>query len=227
MSSAFDEYNKSYGDVVQDSISFSGLKHEFFLTAKIKVLDALFASHFGSSRPALADVGCGIGAMHPLLAPITSRISGCDPSGDCIDRARVDNPAAAYAQSEGATLPWADASHDAVLAVCVFHHVPVVERTGLIAEMRRVVRPGGLVVIIEHNPFNPLTRLAVARCPFDHDAVLLTAGNTSRLLRVGGMSDVRTRNFLFLPFANKVADAAEGMLRAVPLGAQYMTWGKV
>ena len=41
--------------------------------------------------------------------------------------------------------------------------------------MRRVVRPGGLLCIIEHNPFNPLTRLAVVRCEFDRDAVLLPA----------------------------------------------------
>jgi SAM-dependent methyltransferase len=227
MASAFDEYNTSYNKVVQDSIAFSGLEHAFFLQAKIKVLKSLFERHFGADKPALADVGCGVGAMHPMLAPITSRISGCDPSGDCIERAVRDNPDVAYARSEGAVLPWADASHDAALAVCVFHHVPLVERAGLMAEMRRVVRPGGLVAIIEHNPFNPLTRLAVARCPFDHDAVLLTNRNTQGLLAAAGMTGIGSRNFLFLPFDNKASDAAENILRAVPLGAQYIAWGQV
>lgn len=227
MATAFDEYNTNYNQVVQDSISFSGLEHSFFLQAKVRVLEGLFSRHFGDAKPALADVGCGVGAMHGMMAPITARISGCDPSGDCIERAQRDNPAVAYAQSEGTVLPWADASHDAALAVCVFHHVPVVERAALMAEMRRVVRPGGLVVIIEHNPFNPLTRLAVARCPFDHDAVLLTGGNTRRLLGDAALSNIGLRNFLFLPFANKMADTAESLLRAVPMGAQYMAWGKV
>ena len=60
-------------------------------------------------------------------------------------------------------------------------------------EMRRVVRPGGLVCVIEHNPLNPLTRLAVTRCAFDRDAVLLRAGKTRQLLRDAGLRQVSHR----------------------------------
>ena len=55
--------------------------------------------------------------------------------------------------------------------------------------MRRVVRPGGLVCVIEHNPLNPLTRsLAVSRCEFDSDAVLLGASTTRKLMAAGGFA---------------------------------------
>jgi SAM-dependent methyltransferase len=109
----------------------------------------------------------------------------------------------------------------------VFHHVTFGERPALVAEMRRVVRPGGLVVIIEHNPWNPLTRFAVARCPFDHDAVLLDWREAEARLTDGGISAPASEHFLLLPFAAGPADVIERSLGRLPFGAQYMTSGVV
>jgi hypothetical protein len=92
--------------------------------------------------------------------------------------------------------------------------------------MHRTTRPGGLTVIIEHNPLNPLTRLAVARCPFDHDAVLLTAGESKRLLRDAGYTDAASRFFLLLPTRAKLAAWIEQRTEGLPFGAQYMAIGK-
>jgi hypothetical protein len=89
--------------------------------------------------------------------------------------------------------------------------------------MVRVTRPGGLVCVIEHNPLNPLTRLAVARCPFDADATLLGAGRAAALLRGVGARDVETEYFLLLPSRAPLARRFERLLRAVPLGAQYLS----
>ena len=68
----------------------------------------------------------------------------------------------------GLRVPYESARFDLVIAVCVFHHVEIAERQKFMIELKRVARPGGLVCIMEHNPYNPLTRLAVMRCPFDH-----------------------------------------------------------
>ena len=227
MSSAFDQYDKSYQRVVQDSIAFSGLKHDFFLQAKVQRLEALFARHFGDVRPALADIGCGVGGMHRLLQPICSAIAGSDPSGDCIAQARAENPGVEYVQADGQKLPWVDGAFDVSLAVCVYHHVVPGERAALVGEMRRIVRPGGLVVIIEHNPWNPLTRLAVMRCPFDHDAVLLDWREAGALLADAGLGTTVTEHFLLMPFANAAAARIEGVFGGLPFGAQYMTAGHV
>lgn len=225
MTSAFDAYGGSYADTVQRSIAFSGLRHDLFLRAKVRVLTELFRAHAGPERPALLDVGCGIGAMHPLLAPIVGRLAGCDPSGPSLAAARLRDDGVEYREQAGETLPWPAGGFDAALAVCVFHHVPPPGRDALLAEMRRVTRPGGLLVLIEHNPWNPLTRLAVARCPFDDDAVLLAAGEARALLRRGGVREVRSRHFLLLPSAERWAGAAERPFARVPLGAQYAACG--
>jgi SAM-dependent methyltransferase len=225
MSSAFDAYDKTYEAVVQDSIAFSGLKHDFFLEAKVIELKRLFQAHFGDHKPNMLDVGCGVGRMHPLLEGLLSGLSGCDPSADSVARATLDNPRVSYRQSEGSTLPWDTAMFDVTLAVCVFHHVPRQERAALLAQMHRITRPGGLTVIIEHNPWNPLTRLAVARCPFDHDAVLLTAGESKQLLRSAGYQAATSRFFLLLPTRAKLASWVERGTASLPLGAQYLAVG--
>jgi SAM-dependent methyltransferase len=227
MSQAFDRYGADYEQVVQGSIAFSGRDHDFFLKAKILQLKELFDRHFGPRRPDLLDIGCGVGRMHPLLQPLVATLSGTDISPASIERAARDNPDVDYRLGEAGSLPWAQASVDATLAVCVLHHVPPDERHGLISAMRRVTRPGGLVIIIEHNPMNPLTRLAVARCPFDHDAVLLRQGEAKARLRSVGLHSVRSRHFLLAPTLAKPVLALERSVAQLPFGAQYMVSGVV
>src|SRR5262249_59211928 len=104
-----------------------------------------------------------------------------------VERATERNPWAIYsAYDTGEPLPYDEGSFDVAFAICVFHHVPPLERPALTAEMARVTRPGGLVAIFEHNPWNPLTRKAVRDCPFDEDAVLLSRPNARRLLDGAG-----------------------------------------
>jgi hypothetical protein len=88
-----------------------------------------------------------------------------------------------------------------------------------------VVRPGGLVCVIEHNPLNPLTRLAVMRCEFDRDAALLRAGQTRRLLEDAGLRAIDTRYFVLLPWATPLMRRIERRLRNLPFGAQYVACG--
>lgn len=224
--SAFDAYGSRYVETVQNSIAFSGLKHDLFVRAKVVALAELFGRHFGSAPPALLDVGCGVGAMHPHLRAITAALSGCDLSAASLAAARGANPGIEYRGQAAGTLPWPQAAFDAALAVGVFHHVPPPERAPLVAEMRRVTRPGGLVVLIEHNPWNPLTRLAVARCPFDDDAVLLGAREARALLKRGGFGAVQSRHFLVLPATGPWVTALERPLRPFPVGAQYLAFGR-
>lgn len=221
----FDSYRDNYEAEVQRSISFSGLKHDFFLQAKVDFLRSLFASHFVGKRPLLLDVGCGVGRMHPLLMPITSHIVGCDVSLESLSRARTENQNCGYLPIEHGKLPMGDDAVEVSLATCVLHHVPPQEWPSFIGEMRRVTRPGGLVILIEHNPWNPGTRLAVARCPFDRDAVLASARRSRALLQSAALDAVQSAHILLFPTAAAPARRVEKLLAKFPLGAQYCAWG--
>jgi ubiquinone/menaquinone biosynthesis C-methylase UbiE len=178
-------------------------------------------------RPAALDVGCGIGTFHSYVRNLFARLCGTDVSASCIEQARWNNPGVEYKACTGAELPYGDAEFDLAMAICVLHHVPVVDRARFIAEVRRVTRRGGMVCVVEHNPFNPLTRLSVARCEFDRDAVLLRARQTERFLADAGLRNVTSRYFLLFPSAAPLARRTEHWLAGLPIGAQYVTHGQV
>jgi SAM-dependent methyltransferase len=122
-------------------------------------------------------------------------------------------------------LPFDDESFDLATAVCVYHHVVPEARPGLTAEIARILRPGGVACIIEHNPMNPATQIIVRRLPVDRDAQLLTWNTAHRLLAAAGLAKLQTTHFLFFP--EKVyrrASRLEAALARVPLGGQYAAY---
>jgi SAM-dependent methyltransferase len=230
MAELFDQYRASYNSTVDDSISFSGLKHDFFMQAKVEPLADLIAGRGiadGDGAVRALDVGCGVGTLHPHVKPLFSTLCGCDISTESIARAREENPGVAYTAYSGPSLPYGDGVFDLAFAVCVAHHVPPEHWPSFFSEMRRVVRPGGVVAVIEHNPLNPLTRLAVLRCPFDADAVLISRRKAGRLLQAAGLTEIEGKHFLMFPFANATARKVEGWFAGAPLGAQYICSGRV
>ncbi|MER9298583.1 class I SAM-dependent methyltransferase [Mesorhizobium sp. M0621] len=230
MSQLFDSYKASYGEAVEGSIRFSGLKHEFFLAAKADLLRRLVTERRlrrGGAIVRALDVGCGVGSLHPYLDGVFERLDGCDVSQESILRASEHNPDVVYKTCGALRLPYDDSVFDLAFASCVVHHVSPASWLDFFREMRRVVRPGGVACIIEHNPYNPLTRLAVFRCPFDQDAVLLNAVKAAALFRQAGFRDVRYEHFLLLPSARRFARYLERALAPLPLGAQYACSARV
>lgn len=224
MGELFDGYKSSYGEVVERSIRFSGLRHDFFLMAKSDLLRRLVIErglrHGGAEVRAL-DIGCGIGSLHPHLDGVFDTLNGCDISEQSIMRARQNNPTHAYDVNTSSRLPYEDGAFDLAFASCVLHHVPPDCWQAFFKEMRRVLRPHGLACIIEHNPYNPLTRLAVFRCPFDNDAVLLGSRTAASLFQIARFAEIRSEHFLLLPTTGSFARKVERWLAPLPLGAQY------
>jgi SAM-dependent methyltransferase len=119
-------------------------------------------------------------------------------------------------------LPFADRSVEFVTAVCVYHHVHGEARRHLTNEIKRVLTPGGLCCVIEHNPWNPVTRAIVKRCPVDVDAELLNAPSARLLLRASGFEPVSTDYFLYFPESLFLRfGPLERLLYKLPLGGQY------
>jgi SAM-dependent methyltransferase len=222
----FDRYSARYARTVSDSIAFSGLQVDFFVRAKAGRLLELMRTHFGDARDlSLLDVGCGVGSYHPHLRQETGPIHGVDISADSIRIARENNPDVAYKTFDGSSLPYDRASFDVAYAICVLHHVPPPQRSAFLAEMVRVVRPGGLVVLFEHNPVNPATRYAVWKCPFDEDAVLLSRGESLALLREAGLARPSGNYMLALPATEGWMRRVDDALSGIPIGAQYYALG--
>jgi SAM-dependent methyltransferase len=225
-SSEFDRYSDSYREAVEESISFCRADLDFFTRTKVEKLLEL-AQLAGSPRElSFLDVGCGTGETDQLLEGRVGSLAGVDVSQGMVERAKLRNPWAEYrSYAEGGRLPFDDASQDVCFAICVFHHVARPERTQLVAEMKRICRPGGAIAVFEHNPWNPLTRRAVRGCEFDADAELLTRRQTTRLLADAGLQP-RGAYIEFFTRDGALLRGIEAGLRWLPLGAQYVVFAQ-
>jgi SAM-dependent methyltransferase len=221
----FDRYGQTYERAVDEAIAFAGQEHDFYLEAKARRLVALARRHLGTVRPRALDVGCGPGSFDRHVSSAFD-LHGVDVSPAMVERAQAANPDVDYAVSEERRLPHDDGAFDLAFAVCVLHHVAAADRLPLLQEMRRVVRPGGLVAVFEHNPWNPLTRRVVRACAFDEDVELIRRRELAALLRGAGLDLVAGAYLLFFPWRARLLQAAERTLTGLPLGAQYVVAGR-
>lgn len=216
----FDRYADAYSDLLADPMrSHFASDPLYFHRRKIELIRSLLSGQ--SRNPAQMkwlDVGCGQGDLLRLGQGLFAEAMGCDPAAAMLP-ATKDVPVRLQLSLE--TLPFEDHSMDLITAVCVFHHVHGAARNALAQEIRRVLAPGGYFCLIEHNPWNPVTRGIVKRCPVDVDAELLTAPESKTLFVSSGFSALQTRYFLYLPEKLKSLAPMERWLGALPLGGQY------
>jgi SAM-dependent methyltransferase len=211
---------------VEKAIAFVRRDLSFFTEAKADALLELTWKLLGDPAALRAlDVGCGTGETDALLGAF-GELHGVDVSRELVRHARRRSPRTTFTHYAGQRLPYDDGSFDLAFAICVVHHVPPEQWSAFAAEIGRVVRPGGVVAIVEHNPLNPLTRLVVARCTFDKTAFLLGRRRALGLLRAGGLEPAFDRYMLFFPWAGRASRALERRLSSVPLGAQYIVAGR-
>jgi 2-polyprenyl-3-methyl-5-hydroxy-6-metoxy-1,4-benzoquinol methylase len=215
----FDQYAGSYEAMHQTSVAASGESPEYFAIYKQKVLERMLGAGF--DKPVL-DFGCGIGNLTVHLVKSFPDVHGFDPSAECVKLAHERAPQAKFHFDPG-VLP--KGHYGVAILANVLHHVPPNERPALMETVAETLAPGGRLVIFEHNPWNPVTRHAVAICPFDENAVLLPPGEVKGLLRGAKLGGVSLDYIVFFPHALRFARGMEPGLSWVPLGAQVCAWG--
>ena len=217
----FDQYAKSYAELLDDPIRNRFARDPLHFHRRKWFLIQRLLKRAGANARTLKwlDVGCGRGELLELAGGNFAQAIGCDPSVGMLSSVA---PFSMHRQLSPVELPFGDGSVDFVTAVCVYHHVHGSARALLTSEIRRVLTPGGLCCIIEHNPWNPVTRAIVRRCPVDADAELLTSRTATALAKAAGFECCFLDYFLFFPerYFESLNDL-ETKLSRVPLGGQY------
>ncbi|MGV8834209.1 MAG: class I SAM-dependent methyltransferase [Devosia sp.] len=218
----FDRLTESYEKEIGQSLAFSGMEHQFFIDKKRDMLLALAEAQCGDvSKLDVLDLGCGLGGYHPGLKDVFATLHGTDVSKASVDMAAKRHPWVQYSSYDGKRLPYDDNSFDAVFTITVMHHVPPEQWPAFVAEMHRVLKPGGIGMVFEHNPYNPATQYIVRSCVIDKDAVLLKPYVTRRLFRDAGFADVVTRAMFTVPPKGDFLSAVDAAFGFLPIGAQY------
>jgi SAM-dependent methyltransferase len=164
---------------------------------------ALFAAGtgIGPGRRVL-ELGCGTGEFTRRVARPGAELIALDLSPELLEKARSKVGAGArFVRGDATVLPFPAASFDAVYGCSILHHLDV---EAALAEVRRVLRPGGRCVFSEPNLLNPqvfvMFRLRALRpyIGFSPDEMAFTRGAILRILRRLGFGGVRVRYFDFL-----------------------------
>ncbi len=181
------------------------------------------------------DVGCGTGVVTRELAHragARGRVVGVDPSRAFVSEARARSRAAGleavcrFRAGRGDALPFRDRAFDVVVAVTVLLHVTDSDR--VLAEMCRVVRPGGRVAVLDQDfgtlvldlPDRALTRRILDGHADRYYADPWSGRSLARRLRAAGLAAVRGR--VFPVVEPRYDDYVRSMLeRRVALAARW------
>ena len=213
-----DDYDRQH----QANLKITGEGPAYF--ARYKVADlADYIQKNGLSAADILDFGCGIGNSieHFRAYFPDSRLHCADVSKRSMDIARARFPGKETYLHVDHAIDLAPESMDVVFTACVFHHIPHEQHVQWLTELKRIIRPGGLLVIYEHNPLNPLTVQAVNTCPFDANAQLINARAMKKRLTESGWLDAQIRYKLFFPSLLRWCRPLEKYLSWCGFGAQW------
>ena len=182
--------------------------------ARLKERDRLYRRHGYDSRKAarfvlacarplagrVLEIGTGKGRFLVELARRTTNVVTVDPDAAEQRFARLNAAHAGvtsnirFVVADGAHLPFADASFDAVVSMNALHHIR--DLKGVLDEVLRVVKPGGKIVLADFdaNGFRLFDRIHEAEGRI-HERVRYDWGHVARLFRRQNWSVVRSKGF--------------------------------
>jgi ubiquinone/menaquinone biosynthesis C-methylase UbiE len=135
-------YSSVYDQIYEMHLSRAPDTLEFGAT--LRLLPILL--RLSSPGNKVLEIGCGTGLLATELAKAGRHVVGIDVSNVALERARRragDTARVAFQHVEGVKLPQADASFDFAYSIDVFEHLHEADAPTHLAEVRRVLKPGG------------------------------------------------------------------------------------
>lgn len=225
LESEFDKFADEYYTTHASNIKLSGENPEYFHEYKVQDTRLFCIKNNIKDNVEILDFGAGTGSSIPYFNEIfkKSKLHCLDVSKKSIEIAKKRFPKNTfdYQYFNGEKTDYAENKFDLIFSACVFHHIPPQMYEKILNELHRILKPGGVIIIFEHNPLNPLTRHAVNTCPFDENAILISANKMKRKLIKSGFKNIEINYRIFFPSFLKKLRFLEKNLMKLPLGAQY------
>jgi ubiquinone/menaquinone biosynthesis C-methylase UbiE len=167
----------------------------------------------GAAEGLVLEVGIGSGLNLPLYGPSVRTVIGLEPSPELLRMARGRASSASVAvellEASAEAVPLDDASIDTVVTTWTLCTIPDAQRA--LAELRRVLKPGGKLLFVEHgrapepgvarwqDRLDPIWRRVAGGCHLNRKIDDLIAGNGFRIeaLANARLPGPRTHTFLY------------------------------
>ncbi|WP_433625855.1 methyltransferase domain-containing protein [Nocardia sp. CA-120079] len=153
---AYDDRNSEIGILITKPRGYLAVKSAFLLGRVGSLNNRLVELTGAVPGDHAVDIGCGPGQLVRALADRVGpagRVIGIDPSREMIDYASGRAaPNCRFEVGAAQTLTLPDASVDVLTSTFVMHHIPQAQRTAALAQMFRVLRPGGRLLLADTHP---------------------------------------------------------------------------
>lgn len=136
---AYDTVARDYARLLRDALAGS--------TWDRAVLSAFAELVRAAGHGLVADVGCGPGRLTAHLDALGLDVLGLDLSPGMLAVARGDHPGLRFAEASMTALPLPDGGLAGLVAWYSLIHVPPPDVPGVLRELRRVLRPGGELLL--------------------------------------------------------------------------------
>lgn len=122
----------------------------------VPYINSLKQSRGDVSQPlVIADIGCANGRMVPWVKKVGGQYVGVEPASQLLGLAQKNYPHETFQLGSILNLPLKDQSVDVCLLNASLHHIPGPLMNQAIQELRRVLKPGGLVCMVNWNLWQP------------------------------------------------------------------------
>ena len=222
MKDEFNQYAEEYQQHIKNSVKFLKINHSYIIDYKINKILNVINKNFDSSLIKVLDVGCGIGLGHEKIKNKVKSFYGIDTSSKSIEIAKKNNAAINYKDYDGEKMPFDDNEIDVVYSMSTMHHVPKDKWQLFLNETYRILKKDGKLIIIDHNPLNPVIQWIVRTNAMDKNAKMLWPLTLRKMLIKSKFHKIKSEYLYFLPTNYKILkNLEEYLLKKIPLGGQY------
>ena len=216
--SEFDNYGKEYKKLLAQSFPSFLNSIDYFSEYKVK---HIFKHRKNMKTETLLDFGCGVGLSLKFFSKYfpKTKLWGWDISSVSLKQAKQDFKAVNFTD-ELKNVP--KNYFSTVFAANVFHHIEKKDQIENILFCKNFLKPDGLLYIIEHNPFNPVTRMIFNKSPLDKNATMISLKDMVKLANLAKMKIVRKKYISFFPRKLSFLNFLEKLINWMPIGAQYI-----
>lgn len=133
-------------------VNYNDFAGQFSQTREYLWDDILPLLKYIKENDKVLDIGCGNGRLYHVLKEKQILYTGLDLSEELIKISKAKYPEVDFMVGDMKKLPFLAGSFDAVFCIAAFHHLTTAEeRLQTLREMKRVVKPGGKILLVNWN----------------------------------------------------------------------------
>jgi SAM-dependent methyltransferase len=145
-----------YDDTFMDTMASAYLERTPWTELRLAAVRDLVEPREGDR---IVDLGCAAGAITHYLSTFGCDVVGVDAEERAVEKARQLFPQLEFVVADVAALPFDDGSFDKAVAADLVEHLDDETFDRMLAELRRVLRPGGTFTLYTPNPKHLIERL--------------------------------------------------------------------